>query len=441
VFEQEVGMAVQGLVDDAGLALLDALAAVRDTPAPVGLDAERLGLLAHASAELRGVFLRELGRVEPAAHGARNAADLLVAVAGVPVSVARRDAALAGRLALVPGLAEAVAQGGVELAAGEQLVRAWRALPSRLHDEPLAQALLVLGGLLDLPDLRSKVDELVGALAPDVSDADLADAREQAELTLVDVGARTRLRGECDALTGELLREVLAARAQADRGTDEQSRPDSRTGPQRAMAALVACVQAAVDSDAVPGAPRLVVIASVADLERTADPRPDRVDPDDAVGDLFAGTDLLQPDDPDLEAPTSSRPRPRWSACTRGGVPVGPRTLAAAMCGSVLVRLVLSPLGHPLDSSPDARQLSRRERRALEHRAGYRCERAGCGRSAAVCVPHHVVPYAVGGLSTLANTVLLCLSCHHLLHDRQQPLSLIRDRRIGPIGWIRPAPP
>jgi hypothetical protein len=191
-----------------------------------------------------------------------------------------------------------------------------------------------------------------------------------------------------------------------------------------------------------------VVVATLDDLAAAYDAAVPRTTPDDAVEELFGGTTLWGRDaDPGaVERPSDpgdhcgGRPRQPWSAHTRGGVPLGPRTLAAFTCHSTLTRLVLSPLGHPLDSSPLARQLSRRERRALEHRAGYRCQRAGCGRPAAVCVPHHVVPWALDGPSTQDNTVLLCLSCHHLLHDRQRPLTLVDGSRIGPRGWLTRAP-
>ena len=88
-------MAVEAVVDTAALALLDAPDAVRTTPAPAGLEAERLGVLAHASAELQGVYLGDLGLVDPAAHGVRGPADLLHRTAGVPVWQARRDAGTA----------------------------------------------------------------------------------------------------------------------------------------------------------------------------------------------------------------------------------------------------------------------------------------------------------------------------------------------------------
>ena len=469
-------MAVRAVVDTAALALLDALDAVRSTPPPAGLEAERLGVLAHASAELQGVYLRELAAVDAAAHGARGAADLLHDTAGVPLWQARRDHGLARRLARFPGLADAVAGGGVELASGLLLVRLWQALPGGMQDSELAEALLTLAGLVDHADLRRKVDELLGALAPDVTDEGLADAREQASLSLRDVGATTVGEFTCDRLTGEFLRQVLHAKAEADRvaATASAESPDPKTAGsdgaavpgsgkvvggaagmdtgRRLLEALVAILDAAVEKEVVPGDPRLVIVTTVDDLARAHEEQPDRVDPQDALTDLFAGTGLLDEgahaSDPErpgdqADAATSATPlpRPSWSTRSRGGVPIGPRTLAALHCTSLFTRLVLSPLGHPVDSSPQRRQLNRAERRALEHRAGYRCQRRGCGRAAYLCVPHHVEPWALGGPSTLANTVLLCPSCHHLLHDRQQPLLLTDGTRIGPRGWLTSARP
>ena len=351
----------------------------------------------------------------------------------------------------------------MELPAAVQLVRAWTALPPRLRDPDTARALIALAGLVDLRDLRGKVDQLLGALAPEVTDADLAAARETGELVLVDVGAQTRLSGHTDALTGEWLRELLQAKAQADRAL-----ADARPPATPLLDALLDCLRAATSTPAVPGSdsadPTLVVLTTVDDLLRTAHPRahPASAAPEDALTDLVA--DLSPATDPTEPTPAGAAGAaargggtgptgpadagagaagPRWTTRTRAGLPLGPRTLAGLCCTARLTRLVLDPLGHPLDSSPAARQLSRRERRALEHRADHRCERTGCGRPAAVCVPHHVIPWALGGPSTQANTVLLCRACHHLLHDRDRALDLTGDRRIGPHGWVRggPAPP
>lgn len=240
-------MTVAALVDAPAALLLDGLSAVRNTPAPLGQTPSRLAVLAHAAAELQGVYLRALDQAErdgeALAAGARSTADLLVDAAGLPVAQARADAALARRLGQVPGLLDALAGGGLELPAAKLVAKAWAALPGWLRDEPTASALLTLAGLVDLADLRAKVDELVAALAPDVTDEDLADARESAELRLLDVGAQTRLDGHTDALTGEWLREALAAKAEAD-GTEG----DTRSAAQRTLDALLDCVRVAVDA-------------------------------------------------------------------------------------------------------------------------------------------------------------------------------------------------
>ncbi|MCU1692211.1 MAG: hypothetical protein JWM64_1302 [Frankiales bacterium] len=445
-------MAVGVLVDAPAAALLEALDAVRDTPAPLGQVPVRLTVLARASAELQGTYLRDLHHAEQSgehlAVGCRSVADLLVEHAGLPVSQARSDAALARRLGVLPGLLDTVAGGGLELPAARQLARAWTALPERLRDQPTARALITLGGLVDLADLKAKVDELLGALQPEVTDDALAAAYDDRELTLVDVGAQTRLDGHGDALEGEWLREVLQAKAENDR-TDT----DPRNNGARLWDALLDCVRAAVSTPGVVPrpedlAPTLIAIATADDLLRTADLQPDVVAPEDALADLLAGTidhDLQRDRDQAADSgqpgedAAPSRPVP-WTARTRGGVRLGPRTLSRLSCESALTRLLLDPAGHPIDSSPLARQLTRRQRRALEHRADHRCQRTGCGRPAWACVPHHIIPFALGGPTTLANTALLCRSCHHLLHDRQQPLELTDGSRIGPHGPLR-APP
>ncbi len=428
-------MVVAALVDTPVLALLEALSAVREQPAPLGRTPARLGLLARATAELQGVYLRDLdtavrsGDVEAAGH--RSAADLLVAEAGLPVQQARADAALAARLGVLPGLLDAVAGGGLELPAARLLARAWAALPARLHDRPTAEALITLGGLVDLADLKGKVDELLTALQPEVTDDALANAYDGRSLALVDVAAETRLEGQGDALEGEWLREVLQAKAEADR-----TEGDGRSGGARLWDALLDCVRAAVS---VPGtvprpedvAPTLVAVVGQDDLLRASEVQPEVVAPEEALADLLGAT-------PGGTGPGTTTPG--WSARSREGVRLGPRAVSRLCCESALTRLLVDRRGWPLDSSPQARQLSRRERRALEHRAGYRCQRSGCGRPAWACVPHHVVPFALGGPSTQDNTVLLCRSCHHLLHDRLVGLELVDGSRIGPGGWLRRRP-
>lgn len=110
-----VAVAVAGLGDAPLVALAEAVAAVRDAPAPLGLEAERLAGLSALSAQLHGVLLCALTQASPAASGCRTRADLLTTPepehGEIPLWRAGREAGLAERLDQLPGLLSAVADG------------------------------------------------------------------------------------------------------------------------------------------------------------------------------------------------------------------------------------------------------------------------------------------------------------------------------------------
>ena len=79
-------------------------------------------------------------------------------------------------------------------------------------------------------------------------------------------------------------------------------------------------------------------------------------------------------------------------------------------------------------------------RRALIARDGH-CRFPGCDRPRAWCNGHHVVHWADGGVTALANLILLCRRHHRAVHDgvsvamtdggpvfRQPDGSLVTDR-------------
>ncbi len=351
-----------------------------------------------------------------------------------------------------------MATGQVPVAAARLVARAWTALPSRCRDTPTAQALITVAGGVDLAELTGKVDELIAALLPELIDADHADAHDARDLSLIDVGAHTAVRGTLDALDGEELRGILLARVEQDRGGPE----DTRSSGQRLIDALLDLARAAHDGGLLPDGtnpPGLVVIAPTDALlgqpatqqPSLLDPPPparpvadtDATPPSDLHADAHSGSDSDSGDDSgDDSAAAGLLTGLPATAHTRRGTRIGPRTLQRLCCDATLTRLLLDPAGHPLDSNPSRRQLTSRERRALEHRDGYRCQRRGCRRPAASCTPHHVVPWHLGGPTIQANMLLLCRACHHQLHDRDTHLPLHDGRIIGPRGWIRgPEPP
>jgi hypothetical protein len=84
--------------------------------------------------------------------------------------------------------------------------------------------------------------------------------------------------------------------------------------------------------------------------------------------------------------------------------------------------------GSVLDVGRRTRALSPGLRRTLEHRdAG--CRFPGCGNR--LCDAHHVEPWAAGGATSLANTLLLCRRHHRAVHEEGFSIAL------GPNGEAR----
>jgi hypothetical protein len=108
-------------------------------------------------------------------------------------------------------------------------------------------------------------------------------------------------------------------------------------------------------------------------------------------------------------------------------------------CGSALTRFVLDLGGRVLEASHTERTLKAHERRALQLQTGGCCQRAGCTRSGtdpgAVLHPHHADPWARTGTTRLADTALLCDSCHSDVHHGRV-ITLKDGRRLGPDGWV-----
>ena len=72
--------------------------------------------------------------------------------------------------------------------------------------------------------------------------------------------------------------------------------------------------------------------------------------------------------------------------------------------------------GQVIGSGRETRTISRRLRRALEHRDHGTCVVPGCGATRGLHA-HHITHWEDGGLTELANLVLVC-PFHHRLHHR-----------------------
>jgi len=118
---------------------------------------------------------------------------------------------------------------------------------------------------------------------------------------------------------------------------------------------------------------------------------------------------------------------------------MGPISGAAARmlaCDCDLSKVLLNDDGVPLNLGRSERLITPGLRRALVIR-DHGCAFTGCGRPAAWCQGHHVVFWANGGLTDLANLVLLCKAHHRFIHRDSGRCS---SARTGTPGSCHPRP-
>jgi hypothetical protein len=114
------------------------------------------------------------------------------------------------------------------------------------------------------------------------------------------------------------------------------------------------------------------------------------------------------------------------------GSHVSAETSRRLACDSARVVMRHATDGRVLDVGRRTRAISPGLRRALEHRDGG-CRFPGCGRK--LCDAHHVEPWAEGGATSLANTLLLCRRHHRAVHEEGFSMELAPD---GESHFYRP---
>ncbi len=104
---------------------------------------------------------------------------------------------------------------------------------------------------------------------------------------------------------------------------------------------------------------------------------------------------------------------PDAPAMLEGAGPISPETAERLGCDAR--RLVIKPSGSDLVHARVGRCASYAQLRALLHRSDH-CQFPGCTASHALDA-HHMIPRDHGGLTVLANLILLCHHHHKHLHD------------------------
>ena len=110
--------------------------------------------------------------------------------------------------------------------------------------------------------------------------------------------------------------------------------------------------------------------------------------------------------------------------------PVSSKTVQRLACDATITRIVLGPDSAVIDVGRAWRVVSGSMRRALNARDQYCRWPSGCDRPASWSAAHHIVHWALGGETSLDNTILLCHRHHVKVHEGGWQLARARDGRL-----------
>ncbi|CAN5424938.1 hypothetical protein BH10ACT1_BH10ACT1_43090 [soil metagenome] len=114
--------------------------------------------------------------------------------------------------------------------------------------------------------------------------------------------------------------------------------------------------------------------------------------------------------------------------------PITGETARRMACDAGITRVITGPNSEPLDVGRLHHAPTRAQRRALAVR-DRGCTFPGCGRPVAWCHAHHIIHWADGGPTDLANLALLCQHHHTLIHQGRFTLTRHPD---GHLQFRRP---
>jgi hypothetical protein len=98
--------------------------------------------------------------------------------------------------------------------------------------------------------------------------------------------------------------------------------------------------------------------------------------------------------------------------------PVSAETARRLACDATISRIIVQEDGTPVSAGEARRAIPPSQRRALELR-DKTCTHPGCDMPARWCDAHHLVHWADGGETELANLRLLCRTHHRTAHNHQ----------------------
>ncbi|HTY73406.1 MAG TPA: DUF222 domain-containing protein [Actinomycetes bacterium] len=380
-------------------AITDRLAAL-DVAAMSGSEAQELAAgIGGVMSRLAGVRAAALANVSSsgswALDGSRSMPAALARSEDTTLGTQRGDLAFAETLREhLPLTAAALCAGRLSLDKAKLLARHAPTSPARiaaLEDPETGEAFLLdKAAELDCWAFSRALRYWGYRVDPDADDRSYA-ARERSRdgywLELADTTDGTDISGFVSHESGELLRTALRAI------TGVPDAGDTRTPRRRAADALTAMARFALDSgqharDAVVR-PHLNVTVDYPTLVAAAH---------------AAGVDP--------------------ATLTNTQTPIPRVVLDRIACDAEVTRIVFGPASEPLDVGRARRTVTPQQRRAVIARDEH-CTYPGCHAPPRMCEVHHVIPWALGGPTSVANSILLCWAHHD--HAHAQDLTITRS--------------
>ncbi|MBM4633429.1 DUF222 domain-containing protein [Rhodococcus hoagii] len=225
------------------------------------------------------------------------------------------------------------------------------------------------------------------------------------------LNGRVAVKGDLDAVTGEMLLTALSALTKPRNLLDDPA--EKRTPARQRADAFAEILRRYLDSGEAPveggERPHLSLHVNAADLARSQSAH-EWTHPNEG-SDLFGDKDI---------------------ACMPHTGPLSIATARRLACDCHLAPIVMDD-GVPLNLGRTSRTVSKKQRRALIAR-DHGCAFPGCGAPPAHCEGHHIKHWADGGPTDLDNLVLLCRYHHTLLHHSHWEVRTGPDRK----PWFTP---
>ncbi|QBJ95710.1 HNH endonuclease [Rhodococcus sp. ABRD24] len=347
--------------------------------------------------------------------GFRSVKQWLAANTLLEVSTAGRILALGRMLGRQPEIADAFNAGDISAEHAALIGKFCETPPRGMPNEALDACRKVLldsatGPTATTTTVRSCISKLERIFESDELPPSEDTERNEFHASKT-LNGRVAVKGDLDAVTGEMLLTALSALTKPRNPADDPA--GARTPARQRADAFAEILRRYLDSGNAPieggERPHLSLHVNASDLARSE-----------------AEHESLGSDgDPDLFGDKDIARMPH----------MGPLSIATARrlaCDCHLTPIVMSD-GVPLNLGRTTRTVSKKQRRALIAR-DHGCAFPGCGAPPAHCEGHHVMHWADGGPTDLDNLVLLCRYHHTLLHHSHWQVKIGTDRT----PWFTP---